>query len=302
MESVRKPVDSSLLLSELSSDKLIKRTNRDGNEIYEINAHNSPNVMQEIGRIRELAFRKAGSGTGKTADIDALDTGTNPYKQLIVWDPGQKMILGGYRYKEGWIAEKIGQQYILGTARLFEYSERFISDFLPYTIELGRSFIHPDFQTTGDSRKTLFVMDNLWNGLGSLITRFPQLKYFIGQVSLYKSFDPFARDLIMFFFERHCEHAEWLLRAKAPLSYYHPKEKLSSILNGNDRESDLRILSREVRARGEIIPPMMNTYLNTSPTLRSFGTVDNPYFENMEDTGIMITISDIYASKKDRHL
>lgn len=302
MEPVRKPVDSGLLLSELSADKLIKRTNRDGNEIYEIIASDCPNVMQEIGRIRELAFRKAGSGTGKSADIDALDTGAVPYKQLIIWDPAQKIILGGYRYKEGWNAEKSNEQYILGTARLFEYSELFISEFLPHTIELGRSFIHPDFQTTGDSKKIMFVMDNLWNGLGSLITRFPQLKYFIGQVSLYKSFDPLARDLIMYFFEKHCEQPDWLIRAKSPLSYHHSKETVANILNASDRDNDLKILSREVRLRGETIPPMMNTYLNISPSLQSFGTVDNPYFENMEDTGIMITIGDIYASKKDRHL
>lgn len=296
------PIDPGLIQEQLTPERFVRKTNRDNNEIYEITAHDSPLVMQEIGRIREIAFRHVGSGTGKSADIDALDTSQNPYKQLIVWNPELKMIVGGYRYMEGWKAEKEEGRFRLGTARLFEYSDKFINDYLPYTIELGRSFIHPEFQSTSDQRKTFFVLDNLWNGLGSLITRNARLKYFTGQVSLYKSFDPLARDLIMYFFRKHCEDSNWLVRAVKPLDIHHPIDLLESILSSDDREQNLRILSREVRNLGENIPPLMNTYINLSPSMKSFGTVDNPYFNNMEDTGIMITIADIYASKKDRHL
>lgn len=302
MESIIAPVSKLLLKAELAKAHLVRATNRDGNEIYEVSAAEAPNIMQEIGRIRELAFRSVGSGTGKSADIDILDTGENPYMQLIVWNPQEEEIMGGYRYKPGWKAKKTGDQYDMGTARLFTYSEKFIKDYLPYTVELGRSFIAPEYQSTVEGRKALFVLDNLWNGLGSLIKNNPQLKYFIGQVSLYKSFDPLARDLILYFFELHCKDQEHLIRARNPLPFHHPVEKLAAILNGKDRDENYRILSREVRARGENIPPLMNTYLNISPSMLTFGTVDNPYFRNMEDTGIMITIGDIYQSKIDRHI
>lgn len=302
MESIIAPVSKLLLKAELAKAHLVRATNRDGNEVYEISGSEAPNLMLEIGRIRELAFRSVGSGTGKSADIDALDTGENPYTQLIVWNPQEEVIMGGYRYKAGWKAKLNGDRYDLGTARLFSYSDTFIQDYLPYTVELGRSFIAPEYQSTAEGRKALFVLDNLWNGLGSLIKNNPQLKYFIGQVSLYKSFDPFARDLILYFFKRHCEDVKQLISARNPLPFHHPEEKLAAILNGKDWEENYRILSKEVRSRGENIPPLMNTYLNISPTMKTFGTVDNPYFENMEDTGIMITIGDIYQSKIDRHI
>lgn len=302
MESIIAPVDKLLLISELKKATLLRSTNRDGNEIYAITAHQAPNVMQEIGRIRELAFRSVGSGTGKKADIDSLDTAENPYTQLIVWNPQTQEILGGYRYKAGWNAKFDGERYDLGTARLFNYSEKFINEYLPHTVELGRSFIAPEYQSTSQGRKALFVLDNLWNGLGTLVRNHPRLKYFIGQVSLYKSFEPMARDLIMYFFKQYCRDEDQLITAKYPLSYHHPEPKLAEILNEKTREENYRILSREVRARGENIPPLINTYLNISPSMRTFGTVDNPFFENMEDTGIMITIGDIYPSKIDRHI
>jgi hypothetical protein len=302
MEPIIAPVDKSLLSRELTPDRLLRRTNRDGNEIYEVTAHEAPNVMHEIGRIRELAFRSVGSGTGKSADIDQLDTGENPYTQLIVWNPLSLEIMGGYRYKAGWKARLVDNRHDLGTARLFMYSQKFIEKYLPHTIELGRSFIAPEYQSTSESRKALFVLDNLWNGLGALINKNANLKYFIGQVSLYKSFDLLARDLILYFFKMHCGDADELIRAREGLSFHHEESQLAEILNGHNRDANYRILSREVRARGENIPPLMNTYLNLSPSMRTFGTVDNPYFKNMEDTGIMITIGDIYTSKIDRHI
>ena len=99
MEPVIQPVDRHLILKELTKDKFIRVTRKGHNYLYEVTAHDSPNVMQEIGRLREISFRLAGGGTGKATDIDEYDMDPHePYRQLIVWDPKDKEIIGGYRY------------------------------------------------------------------------------------------------------------------------------------------------------------------------------------------------------------
>ena len=98
MQSVIEPIKRSLLKAELTTDKLLRRTNKSNNEIYIITAHDSPAVMQEIGRLRENAFRYYGGGTGKPVDIDEFDVMPDAYRQLIVWNPEDEQILGGYRF------------------------------------------------------------------------------------------------------------------------------------------------------------------------------------------------------------
>ena len=91
-------VDTELISAELTPERFLRNTNKGHNEIYVVDAYNAPNVMREVGRLREIAFRSAGGGTGKECDIDEYDTMTPPCRQLIVWDPESKLILGGYRF------------------------------------------------------------------------------------------------------------------------------------------------------------------------------------------------------------
>ncbi|MCF8363329.1 MAG: GNAT family N-acetyltransferase, partial [Prolixibacteraceae bacterium] len=98
MKEIISKIPTELIDAELTNNKFMRKTNKGGNHIYIITAHDSPNTMKEIGRLREITFRQAGGGTGKDSDIDAYDTSETPYKQLIVWDPDAKEILGGYRY------------------------------------------------------------------------------------------------------------------------------------------------------------------------------------------------------------
>lgn len=95
MEEIIAPVDKALLKAELTEDKRLRMTNRSHNQIYIVTAQDAPNTMREIGRLREIAFRAAGGGTGMSMDIDEYDTMENPYKQLIVWNPEAEEILGG---------------------------------------------------------------------------------------------------------------------------------------------------------------------------------------------------------------
>lgn len=142
MEEIIAPISKEILKAELSEDKRLRFTNKSHNEIYVITYQDSPNVMKEIGRLREIAFRAAGGGTGKAMDIDEYDVMENPYKQLVVWNPEAEEILGGYRYLLGDEVQfdEHGKP-VLATAHMFNFSEVFLKEYLPYTVELGRSFV-----------------------------------------------------------------------------------------------------------------------------------------------------------------
>lgn len=298
MEKIISPVSRYDLKAELTEDKFLRKTNYGNNEVYIFTHHDSPNLMREVGRLRELSFRTAGGGTGKAIDIDFYDTSDDPYKQLIVWDPSEKEILGGYRFffclksKEGCeVAKK------LATANLFYFSEKFICEYFPNLIEFGRSFVQPAYQSTAGSRKGLFALDNLWDGLGALTVDNPEIKYFFGKITMYPQFNKEARNLILFFFDKYFKDDENLVTPIEPLKLEFDRKKFNSIFHGKTYLEDYKILSQSVRDTGENIPPLFNTYMNLSPTMKVFGTVINKGFGNVHETGIMITLKDMYTSK-----
>ncbi|HOU99107.1 MAG TPA: GNAT family N-acetyltransferase [Bacteroidales bacterium] len=297
------PVPLNLIKKELTRDKFIRKTNHGGNYIYCITAHDSPNVMQEIGRLRELTFRSSGGGTGLEVDIDEFDTCEKPYKQLIVWNPKRKEIVGGYRFILGKEAMRDANGKIkLATSHLFNFSEKFMNEYMPYTIELGRSFIQPNYQSTGTDRRGIFALDNIWDGLGSLTVIYPDIKYFFGKVTMYPDFNRQARDLILFFLNKYFSDKENLITPIYPLKIETPIEELEKVFTSDNYLENYKILSQKVRSLGETIPPLINSYMNLSPTMKVFGTALNDEFGNVEETGLIITIKDIYAVKKDRHI
>jgi hypothetical protein len=303
MKDIIPPVPLDALQDELNTDRFIRKTNKAGNKIYIINAENAPNTMREIGRLRELSFRNAGGGTGLECDLDEYDTGENSYQQLVVWDPDEKAILGGYRfhicdpdtcYKDG--------QIRLATSKLFNFSDEFVRDYLPHMIELGRSFVQPKYQSTTLRRKGIYALDNLWDGLGTLVLDYPDKKYMFGKVTMYLHYHQMARDLILYFLNKHFPDKDHLVTPKEPLKMATDRARLTAILTSTNYEEDYKFLSKEVRARGENIPPLINAYMNLSPSMRTFGTVLNKTFGDVEETGIMITINDLYKAKVERHV
>lgn len=303
MKDIIAPVPKEALLAELTPDKLMRKTNKGDNEIYIITHQDSPNVMLEIGRVRELTFRDAGGGMGDEVDIDDYDTCEDPYKQLIVWDPQALEIIGGYRYilcKDVPIDEN-GIVH-LATTHLFNFSDKFIKEYLPYTLELGRSFVQPHYQSSKAGAKALFALDNLWDGLGALIVDHPEIKYFFGKVTMYTHFHMQARNLIMYFFQKYFNDHEDLVTPIHPMDLGIDMEEMEKTFNGGSYKEDYKILSQKVREFGENIPPLINSYMNLSPSMKTFGTVINDHFGNVEETGIILTISDIYEAKKDRHI
>ena len=306
MNDIITPVPVEAIMDELTRDKFFRKTNNGGNEIYVLSAHDSPNVMSEIGRLREISFRNAGGGTGLDCDIDEFDTREEHFfYQLIVWNPTDKVIMGGYRFLlcDGLPVDKDGQ-VDTPTSELFLYSERFVKDYLPDTIELGRSFVQPDYQPTKNLSKGLYSLDNLWDGLGSLIDIYPEAKYYFGKVTMYPQLERTARDMILYFIQKHFPDKDNLItvRPELDLPILTDRERLASLFCSDNYREDYKTLVKLVRERGDAVPPLVNAYMNLSSTLRSFGTALNPGFGKVEETGILVTIADIYEEKVNRHM
>jgi len=297
------PVDKELLLSELTPDKQLRMTNKVHNEIYIITAHNAPNVMREIGRLRELVFREAGGGTGKEVDIDEFDTCENCYKQLIVWNPEEKEIIGGYRYLLGtdWEYDAQGQPK-LATSHMFHFSEKFIRDYAPRTVELGRSFVSLPYQSSRMGAKSLFALDNLWDGLGALTVIRPNVKYYFGKMTMYPSYIRKGRDMILYFLKKHFDDKENLIIPLKPLVIETDQKELEKLFCETDFKEDYKILNREIRKLGYNIPPLVNAYMGLSPTMKLFGTAINYGFGDVEETGILIAVDEILEDKRKRHI
>lgn len=303
MKDITAPLPRKEIIAELTPDKMLRKTNKGGNEIYIITHHDSPAIMHEIGRLREITFRDAGGGTGLETDIDEFDIAEIPYKQLIVWDPDAKEILGGYRYILCSEAGKDEEGHVMmATSHLFEFSEKFTKEYLPYTLELGRSFVQPAYQSSKAGAKALFALDNLWDGLGALTVDHPELKYFFGKITMYNHFHTEARNLIQYFFLKYFRDREKLVYPKEPVEFDIDIPEMEALFTGANYNEDYKILTQSVRKFGENIPPLINAYMNLSPSMKTFGTVNHRQFGDVLETGIIVTISDIYSMKVDRHI
>ena len=303
MKRIIDPIDKTLIKQELTPEKLMRPTNKANNELYIFTHHDSPNLMKEVGRLREIAFRYYGGGTGLAADIDRYDTMDNPYRQLIVWDPDEEEILGGYRFLCGSdIAFDDKGKPILATSHLLNFSEEFISNYLPYTVELGRSFVSLEYQSTLRSRKGIFALDNLWDGLGALSVIEPTLKYFFGKVTMYGTYNEDARNMILYFMQKHFPDKDKLITPIVSLETNTDIKKMQRLFIADTFKEDYKILNREVRALKFNIPPLINAYMSLSPSMRVFGTAINDEFGDVEETGIMIEIGQILEDKRIRHI
>lgn len=302
-QPVIEAIDTRLIENELTPERFLRPTNKGDNLIFVIDAHTCPNTMREIGRLREIAFRAAGGGTGKDCDIDMYDTMNPPCRQLIVWDPEARLILGGYRFILGKdiVMDRNGHPRI-ATSHMFDFSDRFIRDYLPSTIELGRSFVRLEYQSSKVGSKALYALDNLWDGLGALTVLNPEIKYLFGKVTMYPNYNRECRDLILYFLHKHFPDNDNLVTARNPLPVNFDLDRLEKLFTGETFKDDYKILNTEIRSHGFNIPPLVNAYMSLSPTMRMFGTAINDEFGDVEESGIFLTIDEILEEKKRRHI
>ena len=304
MEKIIDPVSVDLLKAELTPDRKLCDTNKSDNEIYVVNCHNAPNVLQEIGRLREIAFRDSGGGTGASVDLDDFDFKDDRlYQQIVIWDPDASAILGGYRYILGTDVNLDAEgQPILASAHLFHFSDEFIQNYMPYTIELGRSFVTLEYQSTRADGKSIFALDNLWDGLGALAVIMPGCKYFFGKMTMYPSYNRRGRDMILYFLRKHFGDKDGLVIPTKPLELEHDPKEFEELFCEDSFKEDYKILNHEIRALGYNIPPLVNAYMGLSPTMKMFGTAINYGFGDVEETGILIAVSELYDQKRIRYV
>ena len=303
MEEIIAPVDKSLILAELTPDRLQRKTNHGDNEIYVVNWQNAPNTVREIGRLREISFRQAGGSAGLAMDLDEFDTMENPYQQLLVWDPDAQAIIGGYRYILG-SDIRIGEdgQPVLATSHMFHFSEEFVRDYIPHTIELGRSFVTPEYQSSKAGAKALLALDNLWDGLATLMVHHPNMYFFFGKMTMYPSYDPLGRDLILHFLWKHFGGSEHLVQPIDPVLPQLDRRAAGLILKEEEFKKDYVCLKDAIKSLGTSIPPLVNSYMQISPTMKMLGTAVNHEFGEVEETAILITFDELYHEKKTRHV
>ncbi len=303
MKPIIEPVDREALLAELNEKTFLRKTNRAGNELYVVGPE-SVQVIREIGRLREIAFRTDGGGTGKELDIDEFDT--NPaygYKQLVLWDPQAREIIGGYRFClcDQAVFDRFGQP-ILTSSHMFEFSKKFLKDYLPYTLELGRSFVQVEYQSSKAGAKAIFALDNLFDGIAAIgILYNRRIKYFFGKATIYRGYPTEAREMIMVFLRKYFGRHSRLIRIRKEVKVEHP-HRYSKLFKGLDFKEGYKVLKSEITKMGVFIPPLVNTYMNLSPTMDYFGTGINDEFGDVYDSGLMINFEDLYPEKRQRHL
>ena len=296
------PIDRNQIKAELCSDTFLRNTRKGNNQIHVVNIHNSPNILQEIGRLREITFRASGGGTGNSIDLDHYDTDKTCYEQLIVWSVEDEEIIGGYRYIKCKNVITETEKIQLSTTHYFEFSEPFIDQYLPYTIELGRSWVQPIYQPSINPRKGLFALDNIWDGLGALIKLNPEIRYFFGKVTMYPNYPVEARNFLLQFMHHFFPDNENLLTPHNPLNFSANQDIHLDSINGLEFKEAYKVLNTFIRERSEFIPPLISIYMNLSPSMKTFGTAINSDFGNVEETAILVTISEIYTEKKERHM
>ena len=303
MKPIIDPVDKALLKAELTPEKLLRKTNRANNELYVVTNEQAPNVVREIGRLREIAFRDGGGGTGEALDIDKFDTDpAYGYRQLVLWDPEVEEIIGGYRFVlcDEAVFDRFGQPH-LTSSHMFEFSKKFLQDYLPYTIELGRSFVSVEYQASKNGAKSIFALDNLFDGLGALMQLTAgRMKYFFGKMTIYRNYPQAAREMIQVFLRKYFGDKRHLVSLRIPVKV--TTKKYDRLFNGKDFKENYRILNTEVRKLGVNIPPLVNSYMNLSPSMVYLGTGINDEFADIYDSGILIAFDELYPEKKKRHV
>jgi len=298
-----KPISRELLREELTTEHLVRPTRIGGNEVYIFTALKAPNLMQEVGRLRELTFRDAGAGFGTAVDIDHFDTDEYPCRQLIVWDPVAYEIIGGYRFN---IFHKFKGKPLrdipLANKSLYSISKTFTFEYIPYLVELARAFIQPKYQPKFAGRKAAFSLDNIWDGLGALVVKYPFIRYFFGRLTFFSNYDPTVRDLAFYFFAKHLQGNPALLSAKKPFEFPTLLNDLEKVIGGSSIKDDFTKLNQAAKNHGTTIPPLVKSYFNVSGTLRVFEPVFDSYFASSYAAAILVTIADVYPAFVKRYI
>jgi hypothetical protein len=288
------PVEPQLIQSELTGDRYV--TSLKGIDLYVVTAHDAPNTMNEIGRIREREFRMVGAGRNVATDIDEFDTAVDGCRQLVAWDPAGREIVAMYRFA---LCRDILARHGargLRTAGLFDFDPAFVENYLRRSIELARSVVNKA------ARRAVMGLFAVWQGLGALTNEYPEVAYFFGNATVYRSMSPRGRDLVVAFLRTHYGAPAGLVRAKPHLAYTPatPASEIAQILHGDDAAADQRRLVEALAEHGEAVPPILLSYLGVTRDLMVFDVAVDPDFADAYEIALAIPIGSVNQKTRKR--
>jgi len=291
MVSVAPPVNPTTVQGELSPDKLLCRF-RDI-EIYVTTAAESPAVMTEIGRIREREYRREGAGRNRPIDVDEYDTGPTPYRQLVAWDPVHREIIAMYRYIFCRTAVDRGDLSLLRTAQLFSFSPDFTRETLPVTVELGRSVVNRE------AKRAILGLFAVWAGLGAIVVECPQIRYFFGNVSVYRTWPAEAVDLLIGYLYEHHSTTGGVTGHRA-VAYRSPGilRKRRELFHGQAAADAYGRLEFALARYRLAPPPILVSYLRATTGLSVYDTVRDADFGGAYE--VALTVSTRHLTEKTR--
>jgi len=284
--------DRKSIKKELKNSELLGTTN-DGKKIY-LYTHTADSVvLKEIGRLREISFRKVQEGVNKKRDTDKYD---KYYKHIVLWDEEELEIVGAYRIG---VAEDIYDEYEFGgfyANTLF----RFQKDFLPFmenSIELGRSFIQPKYWGTR-------ALDYLWYGIGAYLKKNPHIKYMYGPVSLSGSFPQYAKELMVDFYSNYFKGTKKLVEARNPFEYETKDIALENNFSFQEYDKDFKILKDKLKNIDLSVPTLYKQYseLCEDGGVHFYGFNVDPDFKDCVDGFIIVEIAKIKGAKRERYM
>ncbi len=292
VETVIHPADAKAIKKNLYKATLLGET-RDNKKIFLYDFSYDCPVMQEIARLRELTFRSVEEGTGLSLDLDRFDT---YYRHIVLWDDNDLEIVGAYRIGEG--SEIMRNQGVDGfyTQTLFDLDTHF-SGYLPYSIELGRSFVQPRYWGQHS-------LEYLWYGIGAYLNTRPDIKYLFGPVSLSNSYPQLAKELIVAFYDQQFGHALPQAQARSPFQVSLASKRFALQEFSADYSSSFKILNSELKKLGVKVPTLYKQYVElcVDKGCHFIGFNVDPQFNDCIDSLIMVEIDKIAPKKKQRYV
>ena len=290
--AIARPQKRQDLISELKSSQLIGETN-DGKKIYLYDYSDDSIVLKELGRLRELSFRKVGEGINKKRDTDKYDI---YYQHIILWDDNDLEIVGSYRIGNAdFIFRNIGVKGFYSNT-LFKYTEE-LNPYLKDSIELGRSFVQPKYWGTR-------ALDYLWYGIGSYLKNNPNIKYMFGPVSMSSTFPIIAKDLMIFYYSHYFKNSKQLVIPKLSYQYSNSVNEIKEQFILNDRKKDFKFLKSTLSTMGVSVPTLYKQYSDITEEggVKFLGFNVDKEFSDCIDGFILVNVEKIKDAPRKRYI
>ncbi|MFW3354554.1 GNAT family N-acyltransferase [Aliarcobacter butzleri] len=290
--AIAHPVSKIDLYNELKKSPLLGQTN-DGKKIYLYDYVEDSIVLKELGRLREISFRKVGEGVNKKRDIDKYDV---YYQHIILYDKNELEIVGAYRIgNSDMIFKEFGTKGFYSNT-LFQFNDEFMF-YLQNSIELGRSFVQPKYWGTR-------ALDYLWYGIGAYVKANPNIKYMFGPVSISGAFPAIAKDMLVFYYNYYYSSEKNLVEARTPFSYSSHIHDIKEFFTLEDKKRDFKSLKIALSNIGVNVPTLYKQYseltLDDGVKFLDFNVDKN--FGDCIDSFILVEIDKIKDSMKQRYM